>query len=133
MFKKLKEQFSTTVFDLEIETEIHGKNYIIYYDMTNDKIMIIKWDEFNEDIESFIDTSKIESFLGTRDLNAGEDCYDYATESVYQYVTPIDFDEYLSINGNDELIEHVNNELSVKGIKIIKPKNKLITWLQQIF
>ena len=132
-FKSLKKQFSKTLFDIEIETKIGGQDYTIYYDMNDDQIMIIKWDDFNEDIECFIDTSKMESFLGTRNLEACEDCWDSATESVYQYVTPIDFDEYMSINGNEELIEHVKNELSTKGIKIIKPKNKLIKWLKQIF
>ena len=115
MFKKLEKHFYKTVFDFEIKTKIHGHDYYIYYEIETDEIMIVKWDEFNEDVECFIDTSKFESFFETRNLEVDEDCWDYATESVYQYSSPIDFDDYIAEYGIDELIEHVNCELKNIG------------------
>ena len=95
------------------------KKWWIYYD-DSDNIIVALWNDFHDDIEMVIDTSKFESFADTRDLETFEDAWDYAKESVYQIYSKMDFDDYITEYGYNELIEHVMDEINAKGLKIYK-------------
>tara|TARA_B100001094_G_scaffold333070_1_gene408323 strand:- start:17357 stop:17809 length:453 start_codon:yes stop_codon:yes gene_type:complete len=102
------------------------KKWWIYYD-DSDNIIVALWNDFHDDIEMVIDTSNFESFQDTRDLETFRDEWDYATESVYQVYSKMDWDDYIAEYGHDELIEHVSSEINAKGSKIYKrPLNQRI-------
>lgn len=116
-----------TPWTIECEDiNIVGKKWWIYYD-DYDNIIVALWNDFHDDIEMVIDTSQFESFADTRDLETFRDEWDYATESVYQVYSKMDFDDYITEYGHDELIEHVMDEINAKGLKIYKrPLNQRI-------
>ena len=106
------------------DINIVGKKWWIYYD-DYDNIIVAQWNDFHDDIEMVIDTSKFESFADTRDLETYRDEWCYATESVYQIYSKMDFDDYVNEYGHDELIEHVMDEINAKGSKIYtRPLNQ---------
>ena len=121
MFKKESEIMHNKTFDIEIESmKINGNNYSVYYETKTDSVHIIKWDDWHEDIECFIDTSKFESFADDCELETFEDVWNYETESVYQTYSTMDFDDYIMEYGNGSLEEHVENEITKHGITFIK-------------
>lgn len=120
-FNQLKSFVEKNIYSLEKEecVEYDGNLYDVYYYGDYDEIIIVKYTE-DGDVEEFIDTDSFNSFMDTRDLETFEDHWDYARETVYQTYSTMDWDDFLSEYGIDELIEFIYDELKNKEVKIIK-------------
>jgi len=120
-FNQLKTFVEKNIYSLEKEecVEYDGNLYDVYYYGDYDEIIIVKYTE-DGDVEEFLDTDSFNSFMDTRDLETFEDHWDYARETVYQTYSTMDWDDFLSEYGIDELIEFIYDELKNKEVKIIK-------------
>ena len=120
-FNQLKAFVEKNNYSLEKEecVEYDGNLYDVYYYGDYDEIIIVKYTE-DGDVEEFLDTDSFNSFMDTRDLETFEDHWDYARETVYQTYSTMDWDDFLSEYGIDELIEFIYDELKNKEVKIIK-------------
>ena len=117
-FKNLVEGNLSTI-EQEDAIEYQKASYDIQYYEEFDEIIIVKYNK-DGDIEEFIDTDSFGSFKDTRDLKTYQNQWDYARELVYQTYSTMDWDEFLSEYGMDELIEFIHDELNNKEIKNIK-------------
>ena len=120
-FDQLSKFVLENVSSLEKEEGIEygGNLYDVYYYSDDDEIIIVKYSE-DGDIEEFLDTDSFGSFMDTRDLETFQDHWDYARETVYQTYSTMDWDDFLSEYGLDELVEFIYDELKNKEVKIIK-------------
>ena len=120
-FDQFKQFVENNISSIEKEDAIEYEKalYDVQYYDDYDEIIIVKYDE-DGDVEEFIDTDSFDSFMDTRDLETFEDHWDYARETVYQTYSTMDWDEFLSEYGMDELIEFIYDELKNKKFKIIK-------------
>ena len=120
-FNQLSKFVLENVSSLEKEEgiEYSGNLYDVYYYGDDDEIIIVKYSE-DGDVEEFLDTDSFDSFMDTRDLETFQDHWDYARETVYQTYSTMDWDDFLSEYGIDELVEFIYDELKNKEVKIIK-------------
>ena len=120
-FDQLSKFVLENVSSLEKEEGIEygGNLYDVYYYSDDDEIIIVKYSE-DGDIEELLDTDSFGSFMDTRDLETFQDHWDYARETVYQTYSTMDWDDFLSEYGIDELVEFIYDELKNKEVKIIK-------------
>tara|TARA_Y100000385_G_scaffold101736_2_gene105199 strand:- start:28 stop:405 length:378 start_codon:yes stop_codon:yes gene_type:complete len=120
-FNQLSKFVLENVSSLEKEEGIEygGNLYDAYYYGDDDEIIIVKYSE-DGDVEEFLDTDSFDSFMDTRDLETFQDHWDYARETVYQTYSTMDWDDFLSEYGIDELVEFIYDELKNKEVKIIK-------------
>ena len=120
-FDQFKEFIEKNISSIEKEDAIEYEKalYDVQYYDDYDEIIIVKYDE-DGDVDEFIDTNSFDSFIDTRDLETFEDHWDYARETVYQTYSTMDWEEFLSEYGMDELVEFIYDELKNKEVKIIK-------------
>lgn len=120
-FNQLKKFVEENIPDLEQEEGVEYENnlYDLYYYENYDEVIIVKYNE-DGDMEEFLDTDSFDSFMDTRDLETFQDHWDYATETVYQTYSTMDWDDFLNEYGLDELVEFVYDELKHNKVKVIK-------------
>jgi len=107
---------------IETETTIDNKQCSIYYFNDRDEIEIVFWCDHHGDEIKFLKTSNFDSFCESMDehLEYYNDCWDYATESVYQEYYKQDWDEWLENEGSEYLTEFAVEQLDKHGKQYVK-------------
>lgn len=120
-FKQIKNFIEENYSDIEKEDAVEYKkaSYDVQYYTDYDEIIVVKYNE-DGDVEEFLDTDSFDSFKDTRDLEMSTDQWDYERETVYQTYSTMNWDEFLSEYGMEELIEFVHDELNTKEVKLLK-------------
>ena len=120
-FNQIKNFIEENYSDIEKEDAVEYKkaSYDVQYYTDYDEIIVVKYNE-DGDVEEFLDTDSFDSFKDTRDLEMSTDQWDYERETVYQTYSTMNWDEFLSEYGMEELIEFVHDELNTKEVKLLK-------------